>query len=252
MGVRVLEVDGWQTRGSTDFAPRGSVNHHTAGPSSGATPSLNTCINGRPDLPGPLCNVMQSRESGAADIAYVIAAGKANHAGEGGWKGLTGNASVYGLEIEHDGVSALPQSRIDTAAAIHRAMFGGDPAYVCQHREWTSRKIDAATNVDGNEFRQRVGDADMPTMDQIIDGLNSAAKAGKLDPYFHRCRQIIEAGKLADISIPAWNDAAEEGRVDPYFRRGRQLIEAGDLEQIGAQVAAIFDVTVPPTKGHDK
>jgi len=250
-GVRVLEVDAWQTRGSTDFHPGGSVNHHTAGPSSGATPSLNTCINGRPDLPGPLCQVMQSREPDGRDIAYVIAAGRANHAGEGGWRGLSGNASVYGLEIEHDGVSALPQGRIDIAARIHRAMFGGDVANVCQHREWTSRKIDAATNVDGDDFRRRVEDADMPSMDEIIAGLNSAAKAGKLDPYFHRCRQIIEAGKLADISVPAWNDAAEEGKVDPYFRRVRQLIEAGDLETIGAQVAGIFDVVVPEeTRGN--
>jgi hypothetical protein len=161
-GLRVVEVAGWQTAGSDSFAPAGSVNHHTAGPSSGATPSLLTCIEGRPDLPGPLCNVFQSRESGAADVAYVIASGRANHAGDGGWKGLSGNASVYGLEIEHDGVTPLPQARIDYAARIHAAMFTGDPAYVCQHREWTSRKIDAATNVDGADFRNRVAAARNP------------------------------------------------------------------------------------------
>ena len=240
MGLRVVEVDGWQTRGVTDFAPGGSVNHHTAGPSTGATPSLNTCINGRPDLPGPLCHVMQSREP-SDDIAYVIAAGKANHAGEGGWRGLVGNASVYGLEIEHDGISALPQRRIDTAAAIHAAMFPGDPAMVCQHREWASagRKIDAATNVDGDEFRQRVGDADVPTMDQIIKGLNDAAKAGKLDPYFHRARQIIEAGDLHDLALPILNDHAEAGKNDPQYRRIRQIIETGDLETIAREVHAI-------------
>jgi hypothetical protein len=155
-GIRVVECAGWTTRGSTDFNPRGSVNHHTAGPASGATPSLNTCINGRPDLAGPLCNVMQSREPDGRDIAYVVAAGRANHAGEGGWKGLSGNSSVYGLEVEHTGTSALPQGRIDISAAIHAAMFGGDVGMVCQHYEWTSRKIDAATNVDGNDFRNRV------------------------------------------------------------------------------------------------
>jgi hypothetical protein len=100
-GLRVVEVDDWQARGSSDFGPKGSVAHHTAGSSSGATPSLNTCINGRPDLAGPLCNVFQSREPDGRDIAYVVAAGKANHAGEGSWNGLTGNASVYGLETEH-------------------------------------------------------------------------------------------------------------------------------------------------------
>jgi hypothetical protein len=156
-GIPVVEVSGWQSRGSSSFTPKGAVNHHTAGPSSGATPSLNTCIYGRPDLAGPLCNVMQSREPGGYDIAYVIAAGRANHAGEGGWRGLTGTSSVYGLEIEHTGTSALPQGRIDTAAAICAAMFTGDVGMICQHAEWAQppgRKIDAATNVPGDWFRE--------------------------------------------------------------------------------------------------
>jgi len=157
-GLRVIEVDGWRDRGNSDFAPAGSVNHHTAGPPTGATPSLNTCINGRPDLAGPLCNVFQSRESNGQDIAYVVAAGRANHAGEGGWKGLSGNKKVYGLEIEHDGVTPLSKGRQEIAAKIHRAMFSGDVSYVCQHSEWApGRKIDAATGVNGNDFRNMVG-----------------------------------------------------------------------------------------------
>lgn len=155
-GVRVVECAGWQSHGSSSFYPGGSVNHHTAGGASGSCPSLNTCINGRPDLPGPLCNVMQSREPDGNDIAYVIAAGRANHAGDGGWQGLSGNSSVYGLEIEHTGTSELPYHRQEIAARIHAAMFGGDVGMVCQHYEWTTRKIDAATNVDGNEFRNLV------------------------------------------------------------------------------------------------
>jgi hypothetical protein len=156
-GLRVVEVAGWQTRGSTTFSPRGSVNHHTAGGSSGAAPSLNTCVYGRPGLSGPLANVVQSREPGGNDIAYVVAAGRANHAGSGGWKGLSGNSSVYGLEIEHTGVAPLPEARQRIAARVHAAMFRGDPVMVCQHREWaSSRKIDAATGVDPDRFRQWV------------------------------------------------------------------------------------------------
>ena len=161
-GLRVVEVAGWQTAGSDSFDPGGSVNHHTAGPSSGATPSLLTCIDGRPDLTGPLCNVYQSREPSGEDIAYVIASGRANHAGEGSWNGLSGNASVYGLEIEHTGTSALPEGRIQIAARIHAAMFTGPTSMVCQHREWTTRKIDAATNVDGAAFRSRVAAVRLP------------------------------------------------------------------------------------------
>lgn len=157
-GVPVVEVSGWQSRGSSSFSPAGSVNHHTAGGASGSCPSLNTCIYGRPDLAGPLCNVMQSREPNGDDIAYVIAAGRANHAGSGGWRGLSGNSSVYGLEIEHTGTSPLPDYRQYRAAAIHAAMFGGDAGMVCQHFEWTSRKIDAAQGVDPNTFRQMIAD----------------------------------------------------------------------------------------------
>ena len=155
-GLRVVEVDGWQNRGSSDFNPRGSVNHHTAGPPTGNIPSLNTLIYGRSDLPGPLCNVAQARNN---DI-YVIASGRANHAGSGGWKGLSGNSSVYGLEIEHTGTSSEPwtEERVDTAARVHAALLRGkaDASMCCQHKEWApSRKIDAYS-ANGNTFRNRV------------------------------------------------------------------------------------------------
>jgi len=159
MGVPVVECDGWKSRGSSSFSPRGSVNHHTAGGASGATPSLNTCIYGRPDLAGPLCNVMQSREADGNDKAYVVAAGRANHAGDGGWMGLSGNSSVYGLEIEHTGTSPISEGRQRIAAAIHAGMFGGDVRYVCQHYEWTSRKIDLAQGCNGDTFRAYVQEA---------------------------------------------------------------------------------------------
>lgn|GEM_PF-2912514 len=163
-GIPVVEVAGWQERGSSEFGPEVSVNHHTAGPSSGNVPSLNTVTYGRSDLPGPLCEVLQSRESGDGnDAAYVVAAGKANHAGEGGWKGVTGNSNAWGLEIEHTGVDPLHGHRQDTAAAIHAVMFSGDPSMVCQHREWApSRKIDAAEGVDASDFREMVEDARRP------------------------------------------------------------------------------------------
>ncbi|MEO5837776.1 MAG: peptidoglycan-binding protein, partial [Acidimicrobiales bacterium] len=76
-GLKVVEVDGWLTRVSDSFDARGLVDHHTAGGRTGNAPSLNICINGRSDLPGPLCNVLIGRDG----TCYVIAAGRANHAG---------------------------------------------------------------------------------------------------------------------------------------------------------------------------
>jgi N-acetylmuramoyl-L-alanine amidase len=161
-GLRVVECDGWQDRGSSDFNPRGSVNHHTAGSANGTCPSLNGVIHGHSgSASGPLANVLQSREPDGNDIFYVVAAGRANHAGEGGWKGLSGNSSVYGLEIEHTGVDPLPEGRQKLAARFHAALARGlySESMVCQHREWApNRKIDAAEGVDPNRFRAWVAE----------------------------------------------------------------------------------------------
>ena len=104
------------------FNPYGSVNHHTAGPRVGIAPSLGICINGRSGLPGPLCNVHQQRN----DVVNVVAAGVANHAGRGGWQGMSGNQSVFGLEIEHCGYPDEPfdERRQDICQRIHEAEVG--------------------------------------------------------------------------------------------------------------------------------
>lgn len=165
-GVAVEEVAGWQTRGRpAAYQPRGAVNHHTAGARSGLTPSLATVLYGRSDVPGPLAQVLQSREADpSTDKAYVVAAGAANHAGAGGWNGLTGNTSVGGLEVEHHGTGPVPQERLEISARIIAALLEApgstrNAAYACQHFEWTTRKIDfydlAPWSKDS--FRQRVG-----------------------------------------------------------------------------------------------
>ena len=154
-GLAVVECDGWQTRGSSSFDPRGSVDHHTAGASTGNAPSLNLCIHGRSDLAGPLCNVLQARDN----TMYVVAAGRANHAGEGGWRGLSGNSSVYGIERENVGTSAEPwrPDQTDHAARAHAALIRGRAGAdtVCRHAEWTTRKPDTH-DIDGNHLRNLV------------------------------------------------------------------------------------------------
>ena len=160
MGVPVSYVAGWQTRGSSIFNPRGGGNHHTAGGRSGDAPSLNTVINGRPGLPGPLCNVLQSR----SDVAILVAAGRANHGGQGGWKGVSGNSYFYGLEIEHVGTPAEPfgPHRFDTAARIQAAFALGryDASWIWQHRQYATpkgRKIDfAASLINDGVFLSRI------------------------------------------------------------------------------------------------
>jgi hypothetical protein len=169
-GLTVVEVAGWQSRGAAGFDPRGSVDHHTAGPRSGNAPSLATVIYGRPDLPGPLCHVLVARDN----TCYVIAAGRANHAGSGSWRGLSGNSSVYGVERENVGTSAEPwrSDQTSTAATVHAALIRGRATHemVCGHKEWTPRKPDPHT-LNMHNFRamvaQRLGSTPAPTPPKI-------------------------------------------------------------------------------------
>ena len=159
-GLAVVEVAGWQTRGR-EFPSRPDIciRHWTAGPAHGQTPSLQVVTHGRSDLRGPLCQIYQSREADGNDRIFVIASGVANHAGEGRWAGVSGNSKSMGLEIEWSG----PQEAFSPArkaiseqamAALMQCALGKNRDDACEHREYTTRKID--TNLDGNELRRRM------------------------------------------------------------------------------------------------
>ena len=159
-GLSVVEVDGWKTRGSAAFTPQGGVDHHTAGSNNGNAPSLGVCIRGRSDLSGPLCNVLQ----GFDGTCYVVAAGRANHAGAGGWKGLSGNSMVYGFERENDGHSPQRPGQYELAIRAWTAILGDiDSSMLCGHLEWApKRKVDFH-GIDYNDMRERVGSPPSPT-----------------------------------------------------------------------------------------
>ena len=155
-GVKVVEAAGWRDRGSATFSPKGVICHHTAGPKRGDAPSLGVCINGRPGLPGPLCQIVLARSG----TAHVIASGRANHAGLGGWRGLEGNTSVFGIEAENTGAGEpWPPVQYDAyvrcvAALCRRGQIA--VGMVCGHKEWApKRKIDPA-GIDMAKFRADV------------------------------------------------------------------------------------------------
>ncbi len=142
-GLRVETVPGWETRSAGTFNPRGAVCHWTAGPRIGDRPSLHVVTYGRSDLAGPLCNVFLSR----AGVAVVVAAGRANHAGEGSWRGLVGNSSVFGTEAENSGCgewTAAQRCAYPRICAAYLDLIGTrDVAWICGHNEWApTRKID--------------------------------------------------------------------------------------------------------------
>jgi N-acetylmuramoyl-L-alanine amidase len=226
-GLEVVECAGWQTRGSSSFDPRGSVDHHTAGPASGDAPSLNTVIHGRPDLAGPLCHVLIGRHH---NTCYVIAAGHANHAGSGGWHGLSGNSSVYGIERENVGTQAEPwrPDQTDAAARAHAALIRGrtDAGMVCRHAEWAPNRKPDTHDLSGDLLRDLVADylaggpkpaEQLPTgavtMFVAIDSVGFYALAGHV-LYTFRDMAAYGASKNASPNVPALVIGAETPRQD--------------------------------------
>jgi N-acetylmuramoyl-L-alanine amidase-like protein len=221
-GLNVREVAGWKTRGrdfagvSPPFNPRGSVNHHTAGPpkaQGSLTPSLRIVTEGRSDLPGPLCNVYL----GYDNVVYVVAAGVANHAGlpdGGSCRGMTGNSQAYGLEVEHPGTFPLGTARTLLAARIHAALIWHQdiPAtQVVQHWEWApSRKVDLGTNMH-------------PGMDPTADGFRKmiavelkkleAVKAWRVSYLNAKRERVPGRTKNIDVWVKGHPGAFQRGRV---------------------------------------
>ncbi|GAB0103398.1 peptidoglycan-binding domain-containing protein [Nocardia sp. JMUB6875] len=156
-GLRVIEHDGWRDRGHGDFADlRGVLCHHTAG---GGTDDWRIVQYGRPDLEGPLAQLVLERDG----TYRVIAAGVCWHAGRGSWPGWpTNNANYHVIGIEAvsrgDGTDWTP-AQLDAykrgCAAILRRI-DRTAADCVAHREYSSEgKIDPA-GIDMDAFRRDV------------------------------------------------------------------------------------------------
>jgi peptidoglycan hydrolase-like protein with peptidoglycan-binding domain len=177
-GLKVAQQPGWQTRGKPMGTVRGVMCHHTAGPKTGNMPSLGIVTNGRPGLSGPLAQLGLGRDG----TFYVIAAGRANHAGAGVWKGIaTGNSSFIGIEAENQGIAGDPWPAVQIDAykrgvAAILAKLGADASMCCGHKEYATpkgRKVDPSFDMDA--FRKDVatimaGDAPAPAPVPAKDG----------------------------------------------------------------------------------
>lgn len=152
-GLKVSRTDGWETRGREGpFGPiKGVICHHTAGSPIGNMPSLNTLIHGRAGtqsaeaLPGPLAQLGLGRDG----TFYLLAAGRANHAGAGKWNDeVSGNTNFIGIEAEHTGRldDPWPDVQLDAykrGIAAILSHINADTAMCCGHKEWApTRKID--------------------------------------------------------------------------------------------------------------
>ncbi len=182
-GIPVVEHGDWRNRmrpGS--FEPFGVLWHHTAATSSATNPhpALNVCINGRSDLPGPLCQALVDYHG----VFHIISAGRCNHAGTARASGPIpagdGNTMMVGWEIDYNGVNqemtAAQYNNSLKATAVVLRRFGRDSSYARGHRETsTSGKIDPSF-IDLNVMRadvQRLLTPPPTGWSQIVD--NSTA-----------------------------------------------------------------------------
>ena len=116
-GLKVHEVDGWQKRGHAGelTSVKTIVCHHTGGSTarqdSRPMGSLNTVTYGRPGLAGPLCNLGLGRDG----TVYVVAAGKAWHAGVVRHIDYI-NARSIGIEAQNAGTKADPWTEVQMDA----------------------------------------------------------------------------------------------------------------------------------------
>lgn len=139
-GLRLSTEPGWEKRGSVNFAPKCVVAHHT-----GVIPDVTRLLrDGHSNLSGPLCNI-ELRRSGEC---RVIAAGRANHAGIGGFRGLAGNSMALGIEASSDGKSWTDEQRrvYPILCAALAKGIGVGPEWIIRHKDWApTRKWDAGS-----------------------------------------------------------------------------------------------------------
>lgn len=141
-GLVVNEVAGWRERGRPGtFRPQAVIEHHDASTiKSGNAGALPIIISGRAGIPGPLSQWQVARNG----EWFVVAAGTANHAGRGGFRGLTGNSQVWGVEVANDGVgepySAQLHHSLNVGLNVLLEVLGRDRGWLCGHKEWAPRR----------------------------------------------------------------------------------------------------------------
>lgn len=161
-GLKVVEHGSWRKRGRPgSFRPVGVLCHHTATYRSTPDRNVLTLLTaGRSDLPGPLCQIGLARDG----TVYLIAAGRANHAGRAKSSGTVaagdGNSLYIGIEAFNDGrgekwPAAQYDAYVTLAAALCKHVTGNSAQTVRGHKETSvTGKIDPTFPM--GAFRTRV------------------------------------------------------------------------------------------------
>lgn len=165
-GLKISPVDDWQIRGRGDVRDVfGVICHHTgsSNPRRLNIPTLRSLQEGRKAsatlaaLPGPLAQLGLARDG----TYFIIAAGRAIHAGAGSFRGVSGNSRFIGIEAENEGtVEDFPWPAVQLDA-YHRGVaailkrLGKDASFCCGHKEYAPRRK-PDPSLDMENFRQSV------------------------------------------------------------------------------------------------
>lgn len=246
-GLKVARVPGWENRGRREMGTvLGVLCHHTGTIAKGNMPTLNTLIEGRDDLNGPLAQLGLGRDG----TYYVIAAGLCNHAGAGLWNGITdGNLHFIGIEAENSGRKddSWPEIQLLSyhrgVAAILREI-GHDEKWCAGHKEYApTRKVDPS--LDMNSFRFAIGPLIknigenpriIPKIEQNTTGGRSArptlrrGDAGELVSFVQEKLEIKSDGFYGPLTESVVRE----------FQRTHTLVPDGI---VGPKTWALFDAT---------
>lgn len=227
-GLKVVEIPGWRKRGrparTGSFRPVGVLWHHTGGPANGGRAyAAGILTQGRNDLPGPLCHLSIDGDG----VVYVVAAGRANHAGKakaaGTVAGGDGNSLYVGIEIQNLGTTGYSHAQ-------YRATVVATKVLLTKVTKTSVRTVHAhyETSVTGkwdpgnpkDKGGVRYGSAWVLNMDKVRSDVQEAVKPPKRLPTDKQVAKNIVTGKpLHKITVQSVK--ARTNAIVNALRHGR-------------------------------